>query len=135
MVFRRGSHHLKVFWNIRHIHRKKCQAEFFSLRCRPLTLVKKVLMNKHFSVNDCKHLWTSASYLGKYLTTLIIIFDSVENIWNFGLWSNMTIVLEHDVTWESCFSKTFQLMSRIFKLGLGCLGWQRGLFELSVLSS
>ena len=37
-------------------------------------------MNKPFSVNGCKHLWTAASDLGKYLTTLTFMFDSVQNI-------------------------------------------------------
>ena len=50
------------------------------LDCRPATLVKKILMNKPFSVNRCKHLRTAASDLGKYLTNLTIIFDFVENI-------------------------------------------------------
>ena len=36
-------------------------------------------MNKCFSVNGYKHLRTAASDLFKYLTTLTIIFDSVEN--------------------------------------------------------
>ena len=57
-------------------------ARVFFLGCRSV-------MNNCFFVNGFKHLRTSASDLGKYLTALTIIFDSVENIWNFGLWSNL----------------------------------------------
>ena len=55
-----------------------CRSLFFG--CSPPTLLKKILMNNRFSVNGCKHLATVASDLGKYLTTLTIIFDSVENM-------------------------------------------------------
>ena len=48
--------------------------------CRPATLEKKILMKKCFSVNGCEHLRTTASDLGKYLTTLTMIFDSVGNL-------------------------------------------------------
>ena len=50
-------------------------------------------MNRRFPVNGCKHLWTAAPDLGKYLATLAIIFDSVEDIGNFGVWSNLKIVV------------------------------------------
>ena len=81
----------KVLWNIRQNHRKTSLAES-CLGCRPPTLVKEILMNNLFSVNGCKHLWTAAFDLGKHLTTLTIIFDSAENIWNFSLWSSMMLL-------------------------------------------
>ena len=76
-----------------------CRSHF--LGCMPATLLKKILMNKRFSVNGYKHLWTTASDFGKYLTTLTIIFDSVDNIWNFGLWNNLVNVV------RECFSEKF----------------------------
>ena len=48
----------KVFWNIRQTHWKTSLPSLF-LGCRPATLLKKILMNKRFSVNGCKHLWTA----------------------------------------------------------------------------
>ena len=74
----------KEFWNIRETTGNHLWWSLFS-GCKTATLVKEILMNKPFSVNDYKHLWIAASDLGKYLTTLIMIFDSVQNIWNFGL--------------------------------------------------
>ena len=58
-----------------------CWSLFLSYR--PVTLYKKILMNRCFPVNGCKYLWMAASDFGKSLTTLTIIFDSVEYIWNF----------------------------------------------------
>lgn len=64
------------------------------LGCRSATFLLLILLiNKHFSVTGCKHSSMAASDLGKYLTTLMMIFDSVEN---------------NDVAWESCSSKIFQ---------------------------
>ena len=85
MVFSRSSHHpngfcKKEFGIIRQTHWKASLMETF-LGSRSATLVKKkILMNKPFSVNGCKHLWTAASDLGKNLTTLTFMFDSVQNI-------------------------------------------------------
>ena len=73
MVVSRNSHHPNVFrrimfGNMRKINRKTSLAKFF-LGCRPATLVEKILMNKCFSANGCKHLWMAASDLGKYPKT------------------------------------------------------------------
>ena len=88
-------------------------------------------MNKRFPVNGCKHLWTPASDWDKYLATLNILFDSatsyliLQKIFEIlvykAIWRPW---LEHDVAWESCFSKILQLVSTIFQLGLGRLEWQ-----------
>ena len=37
-------------------------------------------MDRSFPVNGCRHLRKANSDLGKYLTFLTVIFDSVENI-------------------------------------------------------
>ena len=41
---------------------------------RSATLVKKILMNKPFSVNGCKHLWTSASESNLRMSTILFFF-------------------------------------------------------------
>ena len=135
MVLSRRSHHPNVFT-------KKGFLKFQTnsqgnipggVFIKACNFSKKLLKNKCFSVNGCKHMRTAASDLGKYLTTLTIIFNSVQNIWNLvheAIWGPW---LEHNVAWENCFFKIFQLMSRIFKVGLWSLGWQWGLLELSIL--
>ena len=97
----------KVFWNIKQIHTKTVLPESF-FRLQACNFFKKVLMNKRYSVNGSKHMRTTASDLGKYLATLTITFDSVENIWNFGQWSNLTTVFKHDIAGESCLTKVLQ---------------------------
>ena len=89
MVFSRSSQK-KVF-------RKKKRSEILSKLkgkhlcrsflsgCKPATLLKNIFMDKRFSLNGWEHLRTAASDFGKYLTTLTILFDSVENIRNIGL--------------------------------------------------
>ena len=99
----------KEFWNIRQTHWNRLQACKFS---------KKIILNKPFSVNGCKHLWTAASDLDKYLTSLTTIFDSEQNTWSFGLWSNLTTVVR---AW-CCFGFIWT-WAFIFS-------W--GLFELSI---
>ena len=37
------------------------------------TLVKKILMNKPFSVNGCKHLWASASEYNLRMSTILFL--------------------------------------------------------------
>ena len=115
MVFSRSSHHPNVFrkkgvlkyW-ANSLENISCGA--FFLCCKPATLVKKILMNKRFSVDGWKHLWTTASDLHNYVTTLTIIFDSVENIWNLIYEAIWWPWLEDDVAWKSYFSKIFQLI-------------------------
>ena len=97
-----------------HSWKSLCRSLFLGCRFAPLS--KKILRNTYFPVNGCNNLWTVVSDLGKYPTIVTIIFDSVENIWNFGVWSNLnTVVREHDVSRENCFPKIFQEMSKIFK--------------------
>ena len=40
---------------------------------RSATLVKKILMNKPFSVNGCKHLWASASEYNLRMSTILFL--------------------------------------------------------------
>ena len=40
---------------------------------RSATLVKKILMNKLFSVNGCKHLWASASKSNLRMLTILFV--------------------------------------------------------------
>ena len=55
------------------------------------------------------------SFFVNSLTTLTIIFNFAENIWDSGAWSNLKTYLEY-IAWESCFLKVFFLqMDRIFK--------------------
>ena len=60
------------------------------------------------------------------LTTLIIKFNFLENIWNIGAWSNLKMYLEH-IAWESCFPKI------IFKIGLLSLEWRWGFLALNII--
>ena len=108
----------KVFWNIRQTHRKTSRPVSF-LGCRPATLFKKKLMNKRFSVNDCKHLWTAVSDLGKHLTTswpsYLILWKSFE-------------ILVYETIWQAWLGKVVSLkyfsivvtdlFSRFFTKGL-----------------
>ena len=115
MVVSRNSHHPNVFrkimfGNIRKINRKTSLANYF-LGCRPATLVEKILMNKCFSANGCKHLWMAASDLGKYPKTLTIMFDSVENIWNLPLWSNMATVVIACFYGDRCYLAKLVLLN------------------------
>ena len=75
IVFSRSSRHPNVlrkteFWNIRQFHWKISLVESF-FRLLVCDFGKKD-MNKPFSVNGCKHLWTSASE--SYLRMSIILF-------------------------------------------------------------
>ena len=67
------------------------------------------------------------------LATLTTILNFLENIWNFGAWSNPKKYLEQ-ITRESCFPKIFFLwMDRIFKTGLLSLEWHPGLLALNII--
>ena len=76
MVFNRSSHlpnifHKKEFCNIKQTHWKISLAFFSGFRSAPL--VEKILMNKPFSVNGCKHLWASASEPNFRMSTILFV--------------------------------------------------------------
>ena len=88
-------------------HRKTPVRSLY-LACRHETFLKKRLLRRCFPMiffcNSSEHLFHRTPE--NSLTTLTIIFNFVENIWNFGAWSNLKTYLEH-IAWESCFPKIF----------------------------
>ena len=77
-----------------------------SLDCRGETLktLKKKLLYRFFPIKLLEHLFHRTPV--NSLTTLTNLFNFVENIWNFGAWSNLKTYLEH-IARESCFPKYF----------------------------
>ena len=77
MVFSRSSHfpnmfRKKEFCGVRQTHWKTSLVEPF-FRLLSATLVKKLLMNKPFSVNGCKNLWASASGSNLRMSTILFL--------------------------------------------------------------
>ena len=77
MVFSRSSHfpnmnRKKEFCGVRQTHWKTSLVEPF-FRLLSATLVKKLLMNKPFSVNGCKNLWASASGSTLRMSTILFL--------------------------------------------------------------
>ena len=71
-----SSHHPNMlrkteFWNIRQFHRKTSLLESF-FRLLVCDFSKKD-MNNPFSVNGCKHLWTSASESNLRMSTIMFV--------------------------------------------------------------
>ena len=103
----------------------------FSLVCRRETLLKKRLLHRCFPIKLSEHLFHRRPV--NSLTTLTILFNFVENIWNFGAWSNLKMYLEY-IARESCFPKILFLeMDRIFKTGLLSLEKHCGLLVPNII--
>ena len=107
MVFSRSSHP-EVFcqksvlkYLVKLTGRHLCRG--LSLACRRETLLKKRLLHRCFPIKFIR-----ASQSMNSLTTSTMKFNFVENIWNFGPWSNLKTYLEH-IAWESFFPKIFFL--------------------------